>query len=196
MRENNVELVQDILKELSPIAHSSQAANELVRILKEPHFQVRAQCSSEACGLSVWWLVNVTLGAYNGAYRASTHCKHGLNWSPVNTAVLQRGRFVQHSIARACEDNILSPCFVFCFFSTGSLSWKLMTLWLPKTTRPLPPAPVPSWMQPWITSLFPQTQSGWLAFAKCPVSTWWVWSINALVCAFMSHCLPNNPFSL
>lgn len=40
VRENNVELVQDILKELSPIAHSSQAANELVRILKEPHFQV------------------------------------------------------------------------------------------------------------------------------------------------------------
>ncbi|CAG04403.1 unnamed protein product, partial [Tetraodon nigroviridis] len=39
VRENNVELVQDILKELSPIAHSSQAANELVRILKEPHFQ-------------------------------------------------------------------------------------------------------------------------------------------------------------
>lgn len=40
VRENNVELVQDILKELSPIAHRSQAAEELVRILKEPHFQV------------------------------------------------------------------------------------------------------------------------------------------------------------
>lgn len=40
VRENNVELVQDILKELSPLAHRSQAANELVRILKEPHFQV------------------------------------------------------------------------------------------------------------------------------------------------------------
>lgn len=53
VRENNVELVQDILKELSPIAHSSQAANELVRILKEPHFQVRAYCSSQACWLSV-----------------------------------------------------------------------------------------------------------------------------------------------
>lgn len=35
-----MELVQDILKELSPIAHCSQAADELVRILKEPHFQV------------------------------------------------------------------------------------------------------------------------------------------------------------
>uniref|UniRef100_A0A3P8S2M1 MAGUK p55 scaffold protein 2b n=1 Tax=Amphiprion percula TaxID=161767 RepID=A0A3P8S2M1_AMPPE len=39
VRENNVELVQDILKELSPLAHMSQAADELVRILKEPHFQ-------------------------------------------------------------------------------------------------------------------------------------------------------------
>lgn len=42
VRENNVELVQDILKELSPIAHCSQAADELLRILKEPHFQVGA----------------------------------------------------------------------------------------------------------------------------------------------------------
>lgn len=40
--ENNVELVQDILKELGPLAHRSQAAEELVRILKEPHFQVWA----------------------------------------------------------------------------------------------------------------------------------------------------------
>ncbi|XP_054623891.1 MAGUK p55 subfamily member 2b isoform X4 [Dunckerocampus dactyliophorus] len=39
VRENNVELVQDILKELSPLAHRSHAADELVRILKEPHFQ-------------------------------------------------------------------------------------------------------------------------------------------------------------
>ena len=39
--ENNVELVQDILKELSPLTHRCQAADELVRILKEPHFQVR-----------------------------------------------------------------------------------------------------------------------------------------------------------
>lgn len=40
VRENNVELVQDILKELGPLSHRSQAADELVRILKEPHFQV------------------------------------------------------------------------------------------------------------------------------------------------------------
>lgn len=40
VRENNVELVQDILKELNPLALRSQAADELARILKEPHFQV------------------------------------------------------------------------------------------------------------------------------------------------------------
>uniref|UniRef100_A0A3B3ZKD8 Uncharacterized protein n=1 Tax=Periophthalmus magnuspinnatus TaxID=409849 RepID=A0A3B3ZKD8_9GOBI len=39
VRENNVELVQDILRELSPLTHRSPAADELVRILKEPHFQ-------------------------------------------------------------------------------------------------------------------------------------------------------------
>lgn len=38
--ENNVELIQDILKELNPLIQRSQAADELVRILKEPHFQV------------------------------------------------------------------------------------------------------------------------------------------------------------
>uniref|UniRef100_A0A8C7YGN6 MAGUK p55 scaffold protein 2b n=1 Tax=Oryzias sinensis TaxID=183150 RepID=A0A8C7YGN6_9TELE len=37
--ENNVELVQDILKELSPLTQRNQVAEELVRILKEPHFQ-------------------------------------------------------------------------------------------------------------------------------------------------------------
>lgn len=40
VRENNVELVQDILQELIPITQRSQVADELVRILKEPHFQV------------------------------------------------------------------------------------------------------------------------------------------------------------
>lgn len=52
VRENNVELVQDILKELSPIAHRSQAAEELVRILKEPHFQV---CEIRASSLTMSW---------------------------------------------------------------------------------------------------------------------------------------------
>ncbi|XP_060719257.1 MAGUK p55 subfamily member 2b isoform X1 [Tachysurus vachellii] len=39
VRENNVELVQDILKELTPLTEQSQAAHELARILSEPHFQ-------------------------------------------------------------------------------------------------------------------------------------------------------------
>lgn len=46
VRENNVELVQDILKELGPLAHRSQAADELARILKEPHFQVQRTARS------------------------------------------------------------------------------------------------------------------------------------------------------
>ena len=41
VRENNMELVQDILKDLTPLTDRSKAADELARILKEPHFQVR-----------------------------------------------------------------------------------------------------------------------------------------------------------
>lgn len=40
VRENNLELVQDILKDLTPLTQQSQAAHELARILSEPHFQV------------------------------------------------------------------------------------------------------------------------------------------------------------
>lgn len=43
VRENNVELVQDILKDLTPLTQQSQAAHELARILSEPHFQVYTQ---------------------------------------------------------------------------------------------------------------------------------------------------------
>ncbi|KAG9343801.1 hypothetical protein JZ751_013182 [Albula glossodonta] len=39
VRDNNVELVQEILRDLSPFTHHSQAAAELARILSEPHFQ-------------------------------------------------------------------------------------------------------------------------------------------------------------
>ncbi|KAG7459646.1 hypothetical protein MATL_G00212850 [Megalops atlanticus] len=39
VRDNNVELVQDILRDLTPFTHRSQAAAELARILSEPHFQ-------------------------------------------------------------------------------------------------------------------------------------------------------------
>ncbi|XP_072523292.1 MAGUK p55 subfamily member 2b isoform X2 [Salminus brasiliensis] len=39
VRDNNVELVQDILKDLTPLTHQSQTAQELACILREPHFQ-------------------------------------------------------------------------------------------------------------------------------------------------------------
>ncbi|KAG7492434.1 hypothetical protein MATL_G00014310 [Megalops atlanticus] len=39
VRDNNVELVQDILRDLTPLTSRSKAADELARILKEPHFQ-------------------------------------------------------------------------------------------------------------------------------------------------------------
>uniref|UniRef100_A0AAY4C296 MAGUK p55 subfamily member 2-like n=1 Tax=Denticeps clupeoides TaxID=299321 RepID=A0AAY4C296_9TELE len=39
VRDNNVELVQDILRDLSPFTHRSNTAAELARILNEPHFQ-------------------------------------------------------------------------------------------------------------------------------------------------------------
>ncbi|KAK6300116.1 hypothetical protein J4Q44_G00301490 [Coregonus suidteri] len=39
VRDNNVELVEEILRELSPFTHQSNTAAELTRILNEPHFQ-------------------------------------------------------------------------------------------------------------------------------------------------------------
>ncbi|XP_026061421.1 MAGUK p55 subfamily member 2-like isoform X1 [Carassius auratus] len=39
VRDNNVELVQDILRELSPFTHRSNTAAELSSILNQPHFQ-------------------------------------------------------------------------------------------------------------------------------------------------------------
>lgn len=37
--ENNVELVHEILEDISPLAHEDKTVEELVNILKEPHFQ-------------------------------------------------------------------------------------------------------------------------------------------------------------
>lgn len=39
VRDNNMELLQDILRDLTPLTPHSQAAQELSYILKEPHFQ-------------------------------------------------------------------------------------------------------------------------------------------------------------
>lgn len=43
VRDHNMELVQDILRDLTTLTPHSQAANELTCILKEPHFQVQAE---------------------------------------------------------------------------------------------------------------------------------------------------------
>lgn len=39
VRENNVELLQEILRDLDPFTHRSDTAAELSRILTQPHFQ-------------------------------------------------------------------------------------------------------------------------------------------------------------
>ncbi|MBN3312890.1 MPP2 protein, partial [Atractosteus spatula] len=39
VRDNNLELVQEILRDLSPLVDQNSSAAELARILKEPHFQ-------------------------------------------------------------------------------------------------------------------------------------------------------------
>lgn len=40
VRENNVELLQEILRDLDPFTNRSDTAAELARILTQPHFQV------------------------------------------------------------------------------------------------------------------------------------------------------------
>lgn len=40
VRDNNLELVQEILKDITRIAQQDSTAAELARILQEPHFQV------------------------------------------------------------------------------------------------------------------------------------------------------------
>lgn len=41
VRENNVELLQEILRDLDPFKHRSHTAAELASILTQPHFQVK-----------------------------------------------------------------------------------------------------------------------------------------------------------
>lgn len=45
MRDNNLELVQEILKDITHIAQQDSTAAELARILQEPHFQVEGESS-------------------------------------------------------------------------------------------------------------------------------------------------------
>lgn len=56
VRDNNVELVQDILRDLTTLTSHSQAAHELVSILKEPHFQVHAEML-EIQSRAISWIV-------------------------------------------------------------------------------------------------------------------------------------------
>ncbi|XP_030637982.1 MAGUK p55 subfamily member 2a isoform X2 [Chanos chanos] len=53
VRDNNIELVQDILRELSPFTHRSNTAAELSQILNQPHFQslleTHDSVASQAC---------------------------------------------------------------------------------------------------------------------------------------------------
>lgn len=43
VRDNNLELVQEILRDLAQLAEQSSTASELARILQEPHFQVSSR---------------------------------------------------------------------------------------------------------------------------------------------------------
>lgn len=43
VRDNNLELVQEILRDLAQLADQSSTAAELARILQEPHFQVSSR---------------------------------------------------------------------------------------------------------------------------------------------------------
>lgn len=56
VRDNNLELVQEILRDLAQLAEQSSTAAELARILQEPHFQVssRLGCSWGAAGAGHW----------------------------------------------------------------------------------------------------------------------------------------------
>ena len=54
VRDNNVELVQEILHDIGHLVQQDSAAAELARILREPHFQVwQEACKPCACKVHV-----------------------------------------------------------------------------------------------------------------------------------------------
>lgn len=63
VRDNNLELVQEILRDLAQLAEQSSTAAELARILQEPHFQVPAR----GRGVGVAWGRGVWAAAGRGA---------------------------------------------------------------------------------------------------------------------------------
>lgn len=70
MRDNNLELVQEILKDISRVAHHDSTAAELARILQEPHFQVgdkpkqTGQREEKICGQSSTILMLLNAATY------------------------------------------------------------------------------------------------------------------------------------
>lgn len=54
VRDNNLELVQEILKDITRIAQQDSTAAELARILQEPHFQVGGESSWGEGGGENW----------------------------------------------------------------------------------------------------------------------------------------------
>uniref|UniRef100_A0A8C2ZTY4 MAGUK p55 scaffold protein 2 n=1 Tax=Cyclopterus lumpus TaxID=8103 RepID=A0A8C2ZTY4_CYCLU len=58
VRENNVELLQEILSDLNPFTHHSDTAAELTQILTQPHFQslleTHDSVASQACDTGRW----------------------------------------------------------------------------------------------------------------------------------------------
>lgn len=63
MRDNNLELVREILWDLAHLAERSSLAAELARILQEPHFQVHC-----------WWLRRVPSKPRFGGTPGMTRC--------------------------------------------------------------------------------------------------------------------------
>lgn len=59
VRDNNLELVQEILRDLAQLAEQSSTAAELARILQEPHFQV---WFSPGKGWGAWQKVRAGMG--------------------------------------------------------------------------------------------------------------------------------------
>lgn len=53
VREKNVELLQEILRDLDPFKHRSNTAAELASILTQPHFQVKNIQAKAECQVSV-----------------------------------------------------------------------------------------------------------------------------------------------